>query len=136
LEASKTVFNYVAPDNEFESAFAQFLQKSSDIESFAKLPESFGFNIEYTDTRTNIRHYYPDFVAKAKDGKFWILETKGREDVEVKLKDEAAIYWCEKASTLTGAKWTYAKVPQKIFEELRPESLEELVHALTSGFVE
>jgi type III restriction enzyme len=133
LEASKTVFNYVAPDNEFESAFAQFLQKSNDIESFAKLPESFGFNIEYTDTRTNIRHYYPDFVAKAKNGVFWILETKGREDVEVRLKDEAAIYWCEKASTLTGNQWSYAKVPQKIFEELRPDSLEDLVHALTSG---
>jgi type III restriction enzyme len=136
LEASKTVFNYVAPDNEFESAFAQFLQKSKDIESFAKLPESFGFSIEYTDSRTNIRHYYPDFVAKAKSGVFWILETKGREDVEVKLKDEAAIYWCEKATTLTGDKWRYVKVPQKIFEELRPSSLEELVHALSSGFAE
>ncbi|HET6401893.1 MAG TPA: DEAD/DEAH box helicase family protein [Candidatus Kapabacteria bacterium] len=136
LEASKTVFNYVAPDNEFESAFAQFLQKSNDIESFAKLPESFGFNIEYTDTRTNIRHYYPDFVAKAKNGVFWILETKGREDVEVKLKDEAAIYWCEKATALTDDKWSYAKVPQKIFEELHPDSLEELIHALTSGFAE
>jgi type III restriction enzyme len=136
LEASKTIFNFVAPDNDFEMAFAKFLQKSEDIASFAKLPQEFGFSIEYTDSRANIRHYFPDFVAKASDGRSWILETKGREDIEVKLKDEAATYWCEKASQLTGSQWSYAKVPQKIFEELRPDSLEELIHAMTSGFTE
>jgi len=27
------------------------------------LPEQFGFCIQYTDTVTNIRNYFPDFIA-------------------------------------------------------------------------
>ena len=38
FEASKTVFNLVAADNEFEREFAHFLQDATDVVSFAKLP--------------------------------------------------------------------------------------------------
>jgi type III restriction enzyme len=61
--ASKTVFNLVAADNQFERDYAQFLHDASDVESFAKLPGRFGFAIEYTDSATNLRYYEPDFVA-------------------------------------------------------------------------
>ena len=47
--ADKSIFNLVPCDNEFEKEFAQFLQKADDVERFAKLPEQFGFAIEYTD---------------------------------------------------------------------------------------
>ena len=46
LEAKKTVFNYTPCDNDFEYAFAKFLDKSEDIKAFAKLPEQFGFCIQ------------------------------------------------------------------------------------------
>ena len=62
-----------------------------------------------------------------KDKTQWLIETKGREDIEVRLKDNAAINWCETATKLTGRAWQYLKVPQKEFEQLHPESLEELV---------
>jgi hypothetical protein len=35
-----------------------------------------------------------------KDEMHWIVETKGREDIEVKKKDEAAERWCENATIL------------------------------------
>lgn len=133
IEASKTIFNFVAADNEFELAFANFLQRADDVERFAKLPEQFGFNIQYTDTIANIRHYYPDFVAVTKENTYWVIETKGREDIEVRLKDEAAKNWCEKATKLSGNSWNYLKVPQKEYQLLRPELLSELVMALASG---
>jgi len=127
LEAKKTVFNYTPCDNDFEYNFAKFLEKADDIKAFAKLPEQFGFCVQYTDTLANIRNYYPDFIAIADDKTNWIIETKGREDVEVKLKDNAAINWCNTATQLTGEQWQYIKVPQKEFEQLHPDNFEELV---------
>jgi type III restriction enzyme len=126
LEAKKSVFNYVTCDNELEYAFAKFLDGADDVEAFAKLPEQFGFSIEYPDTLSNIRNYYPDFVTRTKDGTHWLIETKGREDLEVKRKDEAAQRWCENATALTGISWKYLKVPQKEFEGLHPSSFDEL----------
>ncbi|MDZ7402228.1 MAG: DEAD/DEAH box helicase family protein [candidate division KSB1 bacterium] len=130
LESRKTVFNFVACDNEFERSFAKFLDGAEDVAAFAKLPEQFGFCIQYTDTRANIRNYYPDFVVKSQENKFWIIETKGREDVDVILKDQAAQLWCEKATSLTNSNWRYLKVPQQEFEKLHPETFEELCIAL------
>lgn len=130
LEAKKTIFNYTPCDNDFEYNFAKFLDKAEDIKAFAKLPEQFGFCIQYTDTLANIRNYFPDFIAITDSGKHWIIETKGREDVEVKLKDNAAINWCRIASELTESNWEYLKVPQKEFEQLHPDSFEELNAAI------
>jgi type III restriction enzyme len=45
--ADKCIFNLVPCHNEFEKEFAQFLQKAPDVQRFAKLPEQFGFAIEY-----------------------------------------------------------------------------------------
>jgi type III restriction enzyme len=130
LDAKKTVFNYVTCDNELEYAFAKFLDGAEDVEAFAKLPEQFGFSIEYPDTLSNIRNYFPDFVARVSDETHWIIETKGREDIEVRLKDEAAKRWCDNATLLTGTSWRYLKVPQKEFEQLHPSLFNELAQAL------
>jgi len=131
FEAKKTVFNYTPCDNDFEFNFAKFLDKSGDIKAFAKLPEQFGFCIQYTDTLANIRNYFPDFIAIADDNTNWIIETKGREDIEVRLKDNAAIKWCKTATELTKENWKYIKVPQKEFEQLHPDSFEELLAVLS-----
>lgn len=127
LEASKTVFNLVACDNEFEREFARFLEKASDVASFAKLPGPFGFAIEYTDNTGSLRYYEPDFVAKTVDGEHRLIETKGREDIDVAHKDRAASIWCENATVLTGIPWVYMKVPQKEFAKLQASELGELV---------
>ena len=129
FEASKTIFNLVAADNEFERDFARFLQDSTDVEGFAKLPSRFGFTIEYTDSATNLRYYEPDFVAVDTSGMHHVIETKGREDVDVAHKDRAAKIWCENATLLTETTWTYVKVPQKNFADLQPTSLADVTLA-------
>lgn len=126
LRADKTVFNLVACDNDFERCFAEFLERSPEVEAFAKLPSQFGFTIEYTDAATNLRYYEPDFVAVLSDGTHYLLETKGREDIDVVHKDRAAIIWCENATLLTGVEWRYIKVQQAEFEKLQPEGFGEL----------
>lgn len=126
LAAKKTVFNLAACDNEFEREFARFLENAADISSFAKLPSQFGFAIEYTDSATNLRYYEPDFVAIATDGGHHLIETKGREDIDVAHKDRAARIWCENATLLTGTPWSYVKVPQGEYTKLQPSDFAEL----------
>ena len=127
LPAAKTVFNLVAVDNEFEKTFADFLEKASDVARFAKLPEQFNFTIPYTDSAANLRYYEPDFVAVTTDGIHHLIETKGREDIDVQHKDRAARLWCENATRLTGTQWVYRKVLQKEFEKLRPAEFGDLI---------
>lgn len=129
FEASKTVFNLVAGDNQFEQQFGQFLQDATDVESFAKLPRRFGFTIEYTDSATNLRYYEPDFVAVDLDGARYVIETKGQENIDVAHKDRAATIWCENATLLTGVTWLYLKVPQAEFGKLQPQALSDALLA-------
>jgi hypothetical protein len=118
-------------DNDFEKAFARFLDNADDIQSFAKLPQPFGFSIDYIDGGMNLRSYYPDFAAIDKAGTHWLIETKGMESAEVSQKDSAAANWCENASNLTNVAWKYIKVPQKGFEVLQPRHFADLA-ALSS----
>jgi type III restriction enzyme len=127
MEASKTVFNLVQCDNDFEKKFACFLQDASDIERFAKLPERFGFSIEYTDSVGNLRYYEPDFVAVTTDGTHFLLETKGREDLDVKHKDRAAALWSENATQLTEITWRYLIVHQKEYAALQADEFSDLL---------
>jgi len=127
LPVAKTVFNLVACDNDFEKRFAQFLQEAPDVAAFAKLPLQFGFAIEYSDSASNLRYYEPDFVAVLTDGSHYLLETKGREDVDVAHKDRAAMIWSENASLLTGTPWCYLKVPQNEFGRLQPADFADLL---------
>ncbi len=127
ISALKSVFNLVPCGNEFEKAFGRFLESAPDVAAFAKLPEQFGFAIEYTDSNNNLRYYEPDFVVVAENGCRYLIETKGREDVDVANKDRAATLWCENATRLTGEPWEYIKVPQKEYEMLQADELADLM---------
>jgi type III restriction enzyme len=126
FEASKTVFNLVAADNEFERDFAHFLQDATDVRAFAKLPQRFGFAIEYTDSATNLRYYEPDFVVVTYSGTHYLVETKGREDIDVAYKDRAATIWCESSTLLTKTAWRYIKVPQIEWGKLEPAAFDDV----------
>jgi type III restriction enzyme len=130
--ASKTIFNLVAPGNDYERDFAQFLEDTPDVAAFAKLPPTsrLPFSIEYTDNATNLRYYEPDFVAVGTDATHWLIETKGREDIDVAHKDRAAKIWCENASLLTGTLWRYLKVQQAEFGKLQAGDLADVAVAL------
>ena len=127
MAAKKCIFNLVPCDNEFEKEFARFLDRAEDISRFAKLPEQFGFAIEYTDGKSNLRYYEPDFIALTGNGTHYIVETKGLEDVNVVNKDRAAKLWCENTTRLTGKSWDYLKVLQTEFIRLQPTSFSDLL---------
>jgi type III restriction enzyme len=131
LPASKCIFNLVPCQNLFEKEFAQFLQKAEDVARFSKLPDQFGFVIEYTDAAGNLRFYEPDFVAVTADAGNYILETKGLEDVNVAHKVRAAQLWCENATLLTGQPWAYLIVKQLDYNNLQPTLFADLLVLVT-----
>jgi len=109
------------------NAGASATQVDRDGKPYAKLPQPFGFSIDYTDGAMNLRSYYPDFAAVDAHGVRWLLETKGAEYDDVAYKDIAASNWCENATQLSGVTWKYLKIPQKAFEMLQPSRLEHLL---------
>ncbi len=135
-EAKRSVFNFEGCDNEFERTFASWLDHTSDGRAFCKLPRGFGFSIEYADIAGNLRLYFPDFVAVGADGRHWLIETKGQEDLNVTLKDRAATLWCQNAETLGLGAWRYAKVRQTAFETSEPVQLADLEHLGQAALLE
>lgn len=95
-EGRKCVFNLVPCDNDFEREFAKFLDNAPDVDAFAKLPQAFGFSIDYTDSAMNLKSYYPDFVVVDTDGVHWLFETKGQETTEVFAKGQSRNYLVRK----------------------------------------
>lgn len=125
--ANRCIFNYVPCYNDFEVNFAKFLDRAKDVEAFSKIVPKIGFFVEYRDSEGNLRLYYPDFVILTVKNEHLIVETKGREDVDVEHKDKRIKLWCEDATKLTKSKWTFKRIDQEDFEKYRFKSVKELI---------
>ncbi|MBI2304840.1 MAG: DEAD/DEAH box helicase family protein [Chloroflexi bacterium] len=123
----KTIFNLVACDVQFETEFASFLDRASDVAAYVKNNMNAHFSIEYQSRDGGIRLYYPDFVVRMVSGEMWLLETKGVEDVEVAQKDARAAQWCKDATIATGISWDFEKVPYAVFQGSSASTIEELI---------
>lgn len=133
IEATKSLLNKVAGDNPFELAFAKFLEGASDVQAFYKNSEATNFTIEYQSAGGGIvRDYRPDFIARDTTGTIWIIETKGREDLEDPRKWDRLKLWCEDAS-VQDAPHTYRAlfVRQEAWDSLlnKPTDLQNAVAA-------
>ncbi len=98
LIPQKSVFNRIVGDSNFELKFAAFLEKCDDVISFAKNfqnKEANALRIEYKNSEGFIATYYPDFFVKVDDKQVYIIETKGREEEDDKIKFERLQKWCE-----------------------------------------
>jgi type III restriction enzyme len=129
IEATKSLMNKVTGDNAFELAFASFLEAAGDVQAFYKNSEATNFTIEYQSAGGGIvRDYRPDFVARATDGTIWIVETKGREDLDDPRKWERLKLWCDDASVQDApTRYQALFVRQEAWDGLinRPRTLEE-----------
>jgi type III restriction enzyme len=98
LIPQKSVFNRMVGDSDFELEFSAFLEKCDDIISFAKNfqnKEANALRIEYKNSEGFIATYYPDFFVKKDRKVVYIIETKGREEDDDRLKFERLEKWCE-----------------------------------------
>lgn len=126
LIPKKSVFNKIIGDNPFELEVASFLEsRFADVISYAKNTMGEGgvnFKIEYLAGDGNIREYYPDFFIKTNDNTFFILETKGREEINDIRKIKRLATWCNDINKAQ-QKYTYTPIyiKQEKWEDIKNE---------------
>lgn len=133
LIPKKSVFNKIIGDSDFELEFASFLEACSDkdVISFAKNFESKEANalrIEYKNSEGSIATYYPDFFVKTAANTVYIVETKGREDDDDKLKFQRLQKWCEDVNNRQSkVQYKALYVKQDDWQRNKPKTFDEAV---------
>jgi len=134
LPAKRSIFNRIVPEatgGGFELAFAHFLDHAPDVAAFAKNYLAVGFKIDYVRADGDLAHYIPDFLVKATDGTIWIVETKGRVEIDVPNKMKRLKLWCEDATSASqpqdGPTYRFLFIDQAGFEAHKPKALADLV---------
>jgi type III restriction enzyme len=130
LLPKKSVFNKIVGDSDFELEFADFLEGADDVLSFAKNYYEIHFKIDYKNASGAISSYYPDFFVKTDSKTIYIVETKGREDLDDVEKIKRLEQWCEDASKRQkkiAYKMLYVK--QEEWDKYKPTSFRQLAEA-------
>ena len=117
LPAKKSVFNKIVGDSVLELKFAQFLERCPDVVSYIKNYFALNFKMDYIDSVGNIANYYPDFVVKLGEKEFYVVETKGLEDLDDPLKIKRLAQWCKDVNDAHGnVKFDFVYVDQESFD--------------------
>lgn len=123
----KSAFNKIIGDSGFELEFASFLDTCEDIRSYVKNYFAVGFRLDFKTKDGDISNYYPDFIVKRTETEIWIIETKGREDVEDEHKLNRLKQWCDDVNQIGGlVKYSWLYIREDDFEKYQPKSFTEL----------
>ena len=133
LPAKRSLFNRIVGEPNaggFELRFAAFLDGAPGVAAFAKNYLAVGFKLDYVRTDGDLTHYTPDFIVKADDGNVTIVETKGREELDLPRKMARLAQWCADATAASHARdglvYRFIYVDQEGFDRHPPTSLAEL----------
>jgi len=128
LVPKKSVFNRIIGDGHFELLFARFLEDCDDVVSYAKNYLAVHFKLDYVNADGDISNYYPDFLVKLSRKRVVVVETKGREDLDVPLKMERLRQWCDDVNRVqSDVDFDFVYVDQDGFEQYNPTSFRQLL---------
>ncbi len=136
LVPKKCVFNKVVGDSHFELEFASFLEDCEDIVSYAKNYFAVHFKIDYRNADGSISDYYPDFIVKVSPKEYYVVETKGREDLDDIEKIKRLEQWCDDVNqNQKNMKYGMLYIKQEDWEKLgqKPRNFGEVVRAFSRG---
>lgn len=92
-----------------------------------------GFKLDYVKADDDLSNYIPDFPVKTTDGTIWIVETKGREELDLPQKMARLRQWCEDASDASvaesGSAYKFVYVDQPGYERNPPRTFAGLAAA-------
>jgi len=135
LIPKKSVFNKIVGDSDFELVFSDFLENCDDVISFAKNfqnKEASALRIEYKNSEGFIATYYPDFFVKKDEKTVYIIETKGREEENDKLKFERLQLWCEDVNNRqTRIMYKALYIKQEDWEKDRLKNFDEVIRVFS-----
>ena len=136
LPAEKCIFNRIVGEpnsGAFELRFAAFLEDAADVQAFAKNYLAVGFKLDYVKANGDLSNYTPDFIVRTTDRKIWIVETTGREEIDLPQKMARLRQWCAEATAAeeNGQSYDFVFVDQTGFEAHLPKTLAALVASFT-----
>lgn len=140
LNAKKSVFNKIVGEPHsggFELRFAAFLEAALDVTAFAKNYLAVGFKLDYVKANGDLSTYTPDFIVRTSDGTVWIVETKGRAELDLPQKMARLKLWCEDATAASAEgdaqsqRYDYIFVDQAGFEKHTPQTFAALIASFT-----
>lgn len=129
---TKCVFDKMIGDSGFELRFSAWLDKRSDVVAWGKNFLGVGFKLDYVNSKGTLTNYIPDFFVKLKDGRHFVVETKGLEELDLPLKMERLHQWCEDVNAIQGdVRWDCVYVDQEGFEQFEPGTFSALADSFT-----
>ena len=134
LQAKKSVFNRIVGEpgaDSLELGFAGFLESAPDVQAYGKNYLAVGYKIEYVRANGELSTYTPDFIVRTTSGDVWVVETKGREELDVPQKMARLRQWCEDATEASktdgGPVFHFVYVDEASFEKFKPTTFAGLV---------
>ena len=132
LMPNNSVFNRIVGDGGFELTFASFLEGCGDVRAFGKNYLAVHFQLDYVKANGDLSSYYPDFLVKLHDGRILVVETKGREELDLPQKMARLKQWCGDVNTLQSeTEYDFVYVDEKRFTERPPKSFGDLLSSFT-----
>ena len=136
LAATKSIFTKIVGEAQcggFELSFAAFLEAATDVAAFAKNYLAVGFKLDYVKADGDLSNYTPDFIVRTTDGVVWIVETKGREELDLPQKMARLEQWCADATAAedNGSRYEFVFVDQTGFEKHPPGTFAALAASFT-----
>jgi type III restriction enzyme len=132
--SGKSVFNRTVGDSSLELDFAAFLERCPDVTAFAKNYFAVGFKLDYVTASGEISNYFPDFFVRTPDQTIWIVETKGREDLNDPGKWERLKQWCADSTRLdTGRTYRALFVREEAWDSYHPRTFHDAIAAFETS---
>ena len=123
----KSVFNKIIGDSGLELEFAGFLENCDDVVAYVKNYMAVNFRLDYVNAKGDISNYYPDFIVNTGESNYFIVETKGQEDLDVPLKMARLKQWCEDINKEQDEKsFDFVFVDEENFQKFKPSSFLQL----------
>jgi len=138
LITKKSIFSKIVGEPNsggFELAFARFLDEAPDVGALAKNYLAVGFKIDYVKADGDLSTYTPDFLVRTTDQTVWIVETKGRAELDLPQKMKRLRQWCSDATEasrgLSGLIYRFLYIDQLGFERHVPKTFAALAASFT-----
>jgi type III restriction enzyme len=89
-----------------------------------------GFKLDYVKSDGDISNYYPDFIVKLASNGVIIVETKGRQDLEVEHKISRLKQWCEDVNRAASSiAYDFVFVDEESFNKYAPKNFSSLLQS-------
>ena len=138
LTATKSIFNKVVGEPHsggFELRFAAFLEAAADVQAHAKNYFAVGFKLDYVEANGDLSNYTPDFIVRTTDKTVWLVETKGRAELDLPQKMARLKQYCADATAAEGGapgpRYDFLFVDQLGYEQHEPKTFAALAASFT-----